>query len=451
MWIERNAKKAKFINELLSLNRQVLLVRGSRQVGKTSFILNALDGLQEYPQIKINLLYPSSRKLGGVDYKGRDFFCASEDGETLLRNIEFECGAIAKLQKPVLIFVDEADRYQIAIESIQTLAEVSDKLKFIFTGSNLENIIVRNASTGRKKFFDLYPVTFSEFVEAGGNDKILAYLNQLSFSETSWSDHFHNKLNELQKTYIRIGGMPKIVSSYLDIGSGASKVSEVMTDLVFSVEENVKTVLGEKAKLYEYEDVLRKLAFLSMNTLKFSHLQVQHAGRSEARKLVAKTVGARVAHKIRFFEMEKDLSKYIISDCGIVNYLMSGSNILQCAIDEKRMAILHETFVGMELISNLTTRDDLFYWKSENKAELEFVLRHPFIGIDVKTNAGNIRSLNSFALLEPDATHIVKICNSQPRIDKNHEAILPNYENKRRVTLVTIPHYLTYRLFELLK
>jgi hypothetical protein len=73
MWIDRIAKKANFIKEFLTLNGQVLVVRGARQVGKTSFILNALEGLKDHPQLKLNLLYPSSFKIGGIDNLGRDF------------------------------------------------------------------------------------------------------------------------------------------------------------------------------------------------------------------------------------------------------------------------------------------------------------------------------------------------------------------------------------------
>lgn len=149
----------------------------------------------------------------------------------------------------------------------------------------------------------------------------------------------------------------------------------------------LKSVLRETAKLYEYEDILRKLAHLSMNTLKYTHLQVQHAGRREAKKLVAKTVGARVAHKIRLYAAEHDLSKYILFDCGLVHYLLNGADVLKTTMGERSRAILCETFVGNELIAGMTTRDDFFYWKSGNRAEVEFFLKSPgMIGVEVKAS-----------------------------------------------------------------
>ncbi len=449
MWIERPNKKASFINALLGVKDQVLIVRGARQVGKTSFILNALNQLSDHPQLKLNLLYPSSFKIDGVDYLGRDFLGRSETGEEFLKNIETELGGFKELQRPALIFVDEADRHPQALEFIQTLAQFSDKLKFIFTGSNLENVRLKNAATGRKRHFDLYPITFREFLNASGDEKSCKYLEQVSLTEGAVSDFYHKRLSELQNIYIRIGGMPKVVSAYLEPAERGG-LPELIKDLAFSIEENVKTVLGERSKLYEYEDVLRKLAFLSMNTLKFSHLQVQHAGRSEAKKLVAKSVGARVVHKIRLFDSENDLSKYMVFDCGIANYLINGSDVLKTALDERSAGILYETFVGNELIAGLLTRDDLLYWRSENKAEVEFFLKSPCIGIDVKTKGGNIRSLNSLALVEPTVSHLVKVYGGQPQLDRNHTAKLPTGDKERKIPLISIPHYLVCRILELI-
>src|SRR3989338_6467596 len=104
MWIERSNKKSEFIQSVKSLKRQVLVLRGARQVGKTSFI----------------------------------------------------AGSIGKIKREVIVFLDEADKYPLSLELIQNLAGLSDKLKVIYTGSNLENILLKNAATGRKRYFDLY-------------------------------------------------------------------------------------------------------------------------------------------------------------------------------------------------------------------------------------------------------------------------------------------------------
>ena len=464
MWIPRYEKKDSFFKRLLNLKEQVLILRGARQVGKTSFILDAFQELKDYPKVFVNFLYPSEMKLEGPVWDqgksgeaswdgndnatyGRDFFGRSETGEEFLKNLLPKRSSLP--ERPLLVFIDEVDRYPIAMEAIQTLAQFSDQIKFVFTGSNLENMKVKNSATGRKTYFDLYPITFYEFLQASPEKNLAQIYRHADFSNpfTQWQ---HNKLQVLFNDYLRIGGLPKIVSKYFDPDSETQDFPEMIADLVVTIEENVKTVLEEKTKLYEYEDILRKLAMLSLNTLKFTHLQTQHANRSEAKKLVAKTVGARVAHKIRLFDSEKDLSKYILFDCGVLNYLLNGSDLLKNRIPEKNLAVLLENFVGNELIAHLTTRDDLFYWKSQNKAEIEFVLRSPyFVGIDVKSKVGNNKSLNSMAVFEEGIDCLVKVGHETLSFEEKHLAKLPNYGKKTSVPFLKIPHYLVSRLVEL--
>ncbi|MBI2336579.1 MAG: ATP-binding protein [Deltaproteobacteria bacterium] len=450
MWISRNDKKSSFINILNSLKGQVLIVRGARQVGKTSFVLNILDGLKEYPQVSINCLYATSRKILGRNYLGRDFLGASPDGTDLLKNLEQLFSQTPNNHKPVLVFIDEVDRHPKILEAIQLLAEFSPDIKFILTGSNLENITVKNAATGRKHFFDLYPISFLDFLNASGSEQEKAYLHSLTFGGNQQTDFFHNKLMELVKTYVRLGGMPTIIAAYLE--ERLKEIPEIVKDLTFSIEENVKAVLGEKSKLYEYEDVLRKLAILSLNTLKYTNLQVQHAGQAEAKRLVNKTVGARVAHKIRLLRTERDLSKYILFDSGIANYLLNGSDLLNYRIHPEHLAIMLETFVGNEIISQLVTRDDLFYWKSGNRAGLEFVVRSPkFSGIDVKSSTGKNFSLMSFAILETQADLLIKVGATKMFYHSDYQASLPNDPRKRQISFLQIPHYLVCRLIEFLQ
>jgi predicted AAA+ superfamily ATPase len=335
------------------------------------------------------------------------------------------------------------------MESIQTLAGFSNQYKFVLTGSNLENIVVKNAATGRKNYFDLYPITFREFLENQADKKLLGYFNECSPFKNNFSDYYDRQLQEKLDIYIRLGGLPKILSAYFD--GELDEIPNLMKDLAVSIEENVKTILGEKSKLYEYEDVLRKLAFHSMNTLKLTILQVNHAGRQEAKKILSKTVGARVAHKIRLWEDENDLSKYVLFDCGLVNYLFGGSDLLNTQLGDRERAILSETFVACEIIAHLISREDLLYWKSGNRAELEFILRAPkMTGIDVKVKKGNHKSLNSFALLEPKATCLVKIGALALGLEEGYIAKLPNYDGKRKISFLSLTTSLTSRLLEFL-
>ncbi|MBF0104102.1 MAG: AAA family ATPase [Deltaproteobacteria bacterium] len=422
-------------------------------MGKTAFINNCLAEMSAYPQIRTNLSSPTKTHIDGIEYFGRDLFGNCLKGvQPFLQNISFVTGDLAGVKKAVIVFIDEADKYAPSLELIQDLAGLSNKLKVIYTGSNLENLKVDNAATGRKRYFDLYPLTFLEFLRAHSKEVEIRYLNQISLKDKKFSEMLHNELNRLFGIYMRLGGMPRIVDNYLDKKDGEQPLPQLISNIVTTIEENVKSVLEEKASLYEYEDVLRRLALLSMETLKFSKLQVQHIKRNEAKRLVGKTVGARVAHKIRLFESATDLSKYIIFDAGVLNYLLNGSDIMQTRMSELNAAIQYETAVGNEIIAGLSTRDDIFYWKSKRGAQVEYVLKSPFFtAIDVKSTRGDSKSLESCAVFEKDLEYMVKISKERPSVNHHFIASIPASSLSRRVPLITIPHYLSSRLQEMLK
>lgn len=450
MWIKRKGKRDAFNKALMSLRSQVLVVRGARQAGKTSFVINALKNLGDYPQILINCASKGRSNVDGVEYYGRDFLGDAEDASQLLHNISLISGELNKRDRPVIVFIDEADRYPVSLEMVQAVAGRSDTLKVVYTGSNLENVQAKNAATGRKRYFDLYPITFQDFLNAYNREAELKYLNQISLKDSTFSTMYHDELNTLFDLYLRLGGMPRILDAFIEGKGRAQPIPQIVSDLANTIEENVKIVLGEKAQLYEYEDVLRKLALLSMDTLKFSKLQVQHAGKREAKKLVNKTVGARVAHKIRLYDSGADLSKYIIFDSGILNYLLSGSNLLNNRITRDHMAIHYETVVGCEFIASISSRDDLFYWKSRRGAQVEYIIKSPsFLAVDVKSLRGDVRSLDSCAVFEGELEYVVKVSKQLPSHDENHIAKIPSLGLSRKIPLVTIPHYLSSRLFDL--
>jgi len=368
-----------------------------------------------------------------------------------LHNVSLLLGPIERLASAAVIFIDEADRHPVSLEAVQTLAGLSDKLKVIYTGSNLENIAVKNSATGRKLHFDLYPITFREFLRAYGKQTELAYLDGISLDDKTFSEMHHHALNDHFALYLRLGGMPRVLDAFLDAQADRGRIPGIIADLAGTIEENVKSVLGEKTALYEYEDVLRRLAFLSMDTLKFSRLQVNHAGRGEAKRLVNKTVGARVAHKIRLWDSGTDLSKYILFDAGVLNYLLNGSDLLGSKAADSHRAVQYETAVGNEIIAALPTRDDLFYWKSKRGAQVEFILRSPRLtAIDVKSTRGDVRSLDSCAVFEKEVECLVKISQGLPRRTVNYEARVAGAEASRRIELRTLPYYLSGRLLELL-
>ena len=211
--------------------------------------------MRECPNIKLNLAYKGKITLEGREYYGRDFFGNEPSGEELIRNIELTLGKPESKENPIIVFIDEADQYPLSLEAIQTFAEYSPKLKVIITGSNLENIKVKNVATRRRCNFDLYPLSFYEFLPAYNQETLLSYLTTLSLKDKKYSTAMHNELLGLFDLYLKLGGMPKLLASFLDENSDNNNLPHIISDLASSIEDNVKSILDEKIKLYEYDDV----------------------------------------------------------------------------------------------------------------------------------------------------------------------------------------------------
>ncbi len=109
MWIERRGKRDIFNKALMSLRSQVLVVRGARQAGKTSFIINALKDLSGNPQILINCASKGKSVVDGVEYYGRDFLGDAEDASQLLHNISLVSGKLVGRDQPIIILLYEAE------------------------------------------------------------------------------------------------------------------------------------------------------------------------------------------------------------------------------------------------------------------------------------------------------------------------------------------------------
>jgi len=448
MYITRNQVESRFVNELTNLSNKVLFLRGARQVGKTTFVNSTLKNFNDYKIIKCNFLYLTERKIENELYFGREVFDNDPTGEKFVLNIK-AISNFENIKKKLIVFVDEADQFPICLESIQNLATYSKDIKFIFTGSNLENIISKNAATGRKHYFDLYPISFEEFLE-NSDKSLLDLINKQSIDRFLITEYFHNKLIDSVNNYIRIGGMPEIVSRFLD--NDVKSIPLSINSLVQSIEDNIKSIINDSRVIYEYINILRKIAFFSMNTLKISKIQTNNASRKDALQILNKAIGARVVHKLSLIDSTSDLSKYIIFDSGVCNYLLNGSDLLNNNISENNLGLLMENFVASELISKLYSRNDLWYWKSGNKAELEFMLKYPLItGIDVKASfSKRINSLNSFALREDSANALVLISDCLPSFDIKYKAKLATSKSVKNIPLLKIPFYLSFKLLDYL-
>ena len=184
--------------------RKPLIMKGVRQVGKTwilkEFGRRYYEGIA-YFNFDENLEY-------------RQFFETTKDVGRILQNLIFASGQKITPEKTLIIF-DEAQDCPAVINSLKYFCENAPEYHVACAGSLLGIALAKPSSfpVGKVDFMQIRPMTFSEFLLANGDDKLVDYLNCVEVLAPI-PDAFFNPLYEKLKMYFVTGGMPEAVKMW---------------------------------------------------------------------------------------------------------------------------------------------------------------------------------------------------------------------------------------------
>jgi predicted AAA+ superfamily ATPase len=194
---ERNLEK----ELMLWLNdkyRKPLVLRGARQVGKTTVINRFARNFDNF--LPVNL----ERK------EARDIFESFDDVKKLLPMLFLYCNT-SKKEGKTLLFIDEIQNSPHTVRLLRYFYEELPEIHVIAAGSLLETTIDKHISlpVGRVEYRALYPCSFTEFLRATGESRFVAPI-----LEGTLPMAFHGELLQLFTTFSLIGGMPEVVARY---------------------------------------------------------------------------------------------------------------------------------------------------------------------------------------------------------------------------------------------
>ena len=185
--------------------RKPLILKGARQIGKT-YILRQF-GNENYE----NVAYFNFEH----DEDLYNLFERTKDPKRILEQLSFVHGR-AILQEKTLIIFDEIQECLNALNSLKYFNEEANDYHIACAGSLLGTRLSHTSfPVGKIEFFDMYPMTFSEFLIADGLENLVNYMKSVNKIETI-PDIFFNMLEEKLKTYFIIGGMPEAVSAWVN-------------------------------------------------------------------------------------------------------------------------------------------------------------------------------------------------------------------------------------------
>ncbi len=230
------------IKNYYETSRNALLITGARQVGKTFSIREFGKTFKSF--VEINFIdNPEAVEL----FRG-----ARNASDILLR-----LSAIAKaplIKGDTLVFFDEVQRCPDIVTAIKFLVE-EGSYRYILSGSLLgvELNDLRSEPVGYMGVKDMYPLDFEEFISCVGIEAdIIAALHEAWENRIAVDEFVHNKMMELFRLYLVVGGMPAVVSEYLD-SNNLQRVMELQREIIRLYKRDI-TQYDPSNKLY-IEDI----------------------------------------------------------------------------------------------------------------------------------------------------------------------------------------------------
>ena len=195
-------------NHFKEKSEKILIVDGARQVGKSYIIRHVGQKLFEN-YIEINLL---------EDYLKDKLFENAKTVEDFYLQVSILAGDKMKDKENTLIFLDEIQAYPHLLTLLKFLRQ-DNKFTYIASGSLLGVSLANTTSVpmGSIEIVHMRPLDFEEFLIVNGfNSFAIDKLRQNFENLKSLDENTHNKMLDLFKKYLIVGGLPEAVNNYLD-------------------------------------------------------------------------------------------------------------------------------------------------------------------------------------------------------------------------------------------
>jgi len=385
-----------------------LLLRGARQVGKSSAAKHLGKQFKYFAEINFERQREAKAFFSGdLDVK----LIASKIANYI--NIPIEPGK-------TLLFLDEIQECPEAIMALRFFKEDYPDLHVIAAGSLLE-FALENLPTfgvGRIHSLFMYPMNFNEFLEATGNQG-LATMRDMADSQHPLDLPFHNKLVELYRIYLMVGGMPEAVAAWVNSRDFLRR-QKIHNDIILTYEDDFNKY-KKNANPDLLRVVMRGVCHQIGKTISLTEIArdvrsqlIREALRQLTQAGIVTPVIATAANGIPLdAEAKFNRVKYLFLDPGLL------LSVLQLDLAESRQLIelimvgsphdlvnkgsITEMVTGLEMAryKNPIQRPKMYYWEKtgNSTAEVDYlqIKDMSILPIEVKASTqGGMKSLWTF-------------------------------------------------------
>ena len=359
---------------------EITLIAGARQVGKTTLMNTLMEGLREKDK-KVLLL--------SLDFESDVPFFSTQ--QALINRINLEFG-----DQFGFVFLDEIQRKENAGLYLKGLYDMKLPVKFIISGSGSIELkeTIAESLAGRKRLFEVTPVTFNEFLD---------FRTQYHYSGrlSAFTHAYPDKTMELFYEYLNFGGYPRVITAPT-IKEKVLQINEIFQSYI---DRDIRYLIrGDQPEAFVR--VIRLLAAQTGQMINLNNLsndaRVSVPTLQKHLWIAQKTFFIKLVEPY-FKNVTKEITKSPVvyfADHGIRNFSISNFGNIQRHQD---YGFVFQNLVGNSLLRELYASPfPVHYWRTTDKAEVDFVisrLNDP-IGVEVKFSALKTpvitRSLRSF-------------------------------------------------------
>ncbi len=363
-------------NHLKSASNKILIIDGARQIGK-SYIIREV-GKRLFPNyIEVNM---------EIDKIGDRNFAEAKTVDDFYLALSTIAGNKMKDKDNTLVFIDEIQAYDHLLTLLKFLRE-DNKYTFIASGSLLGVTLKTTSSVplGSIEIKHMYPLDFEEFLIANGVGSILLNAMHSNFAnKVAMPESVHNKLLDLFKKYLLVGGLPDAVNEFLTTKNIVS---------IRNIQNEIHHLYGVDAA--RYESLHNRLKIQRIYDMIPSNLE------NKKKRIVAKGIENKTGKRMSDYAEEfdylvssgialevkaiskpsfpliensgKNLLKLYINDVGLLTSIFYGTNIKAVMTDVASINLgsVYETVVAQELKAH---GFKLYYYDNKKSGEVDYLI-----------------------------------------------------------------------------
>jgi uncharacterized protein len=423
-------------------NPKPLIIRGARQVGKTTLI----EEFSKKYKFRILLNLEKSSDIA--------YFNNYNEAKPIIESLFLSKNISISSIDDTLLFIDEIQESPKAIEMLRYIYEEFPELNVLAAGSLLEFAMkkVKSFPVGRVEYLYMHPLNFQEYLEAINHQAALNQLNKIPCEPFA-----HNVLTGLFNRYAIVGGMPEVINKLIEKNS-ITELPKVYNSIWNTYKNDVEKYTSNDTERKVIKHIMsiahlyidQRIKFQNFGQSKYKSREVGEAFRNLDDAKIIQLIYPTTNFEI---PVKPDLRKsprlqfldtgMINNELGIQTEMISFNDLNN---SYKGAIIPH--MITQELISlNTFSYKKPYFWVREKKqssaeVDLIFTYRSKVIPIEIKSgNEGTLRSLHQF-VERSDHPYAVRIYAGEFKIIKTKTT------GGKPYLLMNLPYYLGTKIPE---